>query len=158
MTIKSLITTAIFSCFLLVTITTPASMRNAGQGELTMHNNIIAPTAYNQKTKLINCAQYTQKTFSFSPRHGTLVEPEEFEFGHEKFYSIIHSHGLISLHWKGVWTYFKPDGKKYRSAVYGTEVMFKDSNTKYGIFQNKYCKGSYRTTWSAKKYNQATYI
>jgi hypothetical protein len=125
-----------------------AIIHSKGTGQLIMHNFNIMPTPYNKKADRINCAQYSQQTYQLTTHNGGFAQRGLFQFGHEKFYSIVKNHGLISLHWSGVWTYIQPDGKKFHSAVYGTEVTFQGSNMKWGIYKNKYCQGSYQTTWS----------
>lgn len=116
-------------------------------GTLSWHNYEVTPTHYNKKAKKINCAQFVDQTYTLNEKNGTFSLTGQFEYKNPKLYATTTSHGISSTHWTGTWTYYQPNGKSYTSKIYGAEVAFAKSNLRFGVYKNKYCKGSYRTTW-----------
>lgn len=131
-----------------VVMHTFAAVHNPDSGHLVVHNYVIKPTHYNEIHKTINCAPYSAQTYNLTVDENGFKFEGQFELKDIHFYDETNQHGLIAIHWRGVWTYIKPDGKTYPSKAYGVEIMQQGSNEKLGIITNKYCTGSYRATWT----------
>lgn len=117
-------------------------INNTQERLVTIQNYQVNPTPYNEKAKIINCAQFIDQIYETTMTNGAFNLEGQFALRHPRFYSVTESHGLKSVHWVGTWVYYKPDGKEYQSKIFGAQVS-NNQKTTLGVFKNKYCFGAY---------------
>lgn len=112
----------------------------------TIHNLSVTAANPNKKT-LIDCSQFTNKSYSFSTASKQRSFAKNLYLINSKWKMKNKKHGLSITKWCATAVFVDKSGKKHTRKAYGRGVSITGSHMSFGVFNNGFCKGFYKSTW-----------